>query len=246
MNADTPYNCVMRTSSGMIIWLVLLFAAQLAGQTTQPAVFEFGVRAGVPFQSVAGLQPGGGQQIVTQQNLRRPPVAVGPTFGAVIYDRLQFEFGAIYKPVKFDIGILQPGSCADPQCLQRNPGVTIQQTGRAHLWEFPLTANYFISRRQIRPYVGSGIVISQDLAGRRDFRFTDQATGNQTLLRGSLGSFVQHWPSPVVDVGLRWTKSALSIQPEIRYARHRPGSVLGVIPRRSQFDFLVGFARSMR
>jgi len=239
----------MRISTGMILCLVLLLAGRLAAQTTQPVVFELGARAGVPFHSVAALQPTGTQQVLTQQNLERPTVALGPTFGAVLYDRLQVEFGAIYKPVRFDIGLLQLGSCADPQCTRRNPGVTSQQSSRAHLWEFPLTANYFLGRSPIRPYAGGGIVISQDLGGRSDFRFTDQATGNETRLSGPVGGLSQHWPSPVVDVGFRWTTSFLNIQPELRYTRHRPGphpGFSGVIPRENQLDFLVGFSRSMK
>src|SRR5215472_2475750 len=201
----------VRISTGMILCQVLLLAGRLAAQTTQPVVFELGARAGIPFHSVAALQPAGNQAVLMEKNLERPAVALGPTFGAVLYDRLQVEFGAIYKPVRFDISLLQFGSCADPQCTRRNPGVTSQQSSRAHLWELPLTANYFIRRSLIRPYAGGGMVISQALGGRSDFRFTDQATGSERLLSGQLEGLSQHWPSPVVDVGFRWTTSFLNI-----------------------------------
>ena len=203
--------------------------------------------------------PGGRREALAQRprplahavhNSERPWIAVGPTFGAMLYNQVQIELGAIYKPVRFETDTL---ACANGDCTQRVPSIAIHESVRGHLWEFPLTANYYFGRNRIRPYAGGGIVLRQDFGGKCDVRVTDQATGNAIVSQIPESCFpllglLQHEPSVVMDVGLRWSHSRLKIQPEFRYTRHRPQAQPDprtprlVVPRADQLDFLAGFS----
>jgi hypothetical protein len=216
-----------------------------------PIAFDFGLRAGVPFHNIVEsrlINPSGQQSTV--QNSERPWIAVGPAVAALLYDQVQIELGAIYKPVRFETNTL---ACLNGDCTQRVPGIAIHESFRGHLWEFPLTANYYFGRNRIRPYAGGGIVLHQDLGGKCDARHTDLATGNEIADPLGLGHLCfpldglrQHEPSVVMNVGLRWSHSRLKIQPELRYTRHRPETQAdprnpqSVVPRADQLDLLVG------
>ena len=147
--------------------LFLLLVSQLAAQTRPPVVFELGLRAGVPFHSILGTQFRGYAAQYSLQNLERAKFVVGPTISAILYNRLQIEFGALYKPARFQIDTVYQGSCADPpRCTTTNPGLIVHESGRVHFWEFPLNANYYFGERRLRPYFGAGIVLSQELGAR--------------------------------------------------------------------------------
>ena len=241
------------------LWLYVVpafgLAVLLANQAdAQPPIsLEFGLRAGLPFHNIveSRLINLTGQQS-TVQNSERPWIAVGPTFGVMLYNQVQIELGAIYKPVRFETNTL---ACANGGCTQRVPSITIHESVRGHLWEFPLTANYYFGRNRIRPYAGGGIVVGQEFGGKCDARTTDQATGQEIADPLGLGHFcfpllglLQHEPSVVMDVGLRWSHSRLKIQPQFRYTRHRPQMQPDprtprlVVPRADQLDFLLGFS----
>src|SRR3989442_7983098 len=138
----------------------------------------------------------------------------------MLYDQVQIELGAIYKPVRFETNTL---ACATGDCTLRVPGIAIHESVRGHLWEFPLTGNYFFGRNRIRPYAGGGLVLRQDFGGKCDARTTNLATGNEIVDALGLGhdcfllvGLLQHEPSFVMDLGLRWSHSRLKIQPEFR------------------------------
>jgi len=82
-------------------------------------VFEFGAAAGIPFSAVFGAQRLGFQQTGVQ-HLERPKIVAGPVIDAVVYNRVLIEFGAFYRPNRFDIDRFTLGSCIDPQCTMRN------------------------------------------------------------------------------------------------------------------------------
>jgi len=242
-----------------VLVLILAPANQARAQTESPVVFEFGVRGGIPLQNIMGSR---WITTVTQspvQNSDRSWITVGPTFGAMIHDRVQVEFGAMYRPVRFETETL---ACADSECISRVQGVTLHDSVRGHLWEFPLTANYHFGHRRVRPYVGGGIVLSQNFGGKSSVRLIDRATGNEIPLPVGLGvtgfpvgALIQREPSFVFNLGLRWETSRLNIQPEIRYTRHRPdtqqpnfgvvpaqGPGPGVSPRADQVYFTIGLS----
>jgi len=242
----------------MALGLMLLSTNQSGAQTERVVTFEFGGRVGVPLHSIVGSRLITSVAESTVQGSNRPWIAVGPTFAAMIHDQLQLEFGAIYKPVRFDSETL---GCADSLCIARVQGIKQHESVRGHLWEFPLTANYYFGQKRIRPYVGGGVVLSQAFGGKSSGRFTDLTTGNEISIPAGLGAqgppvghLIQHEPSFVFDAGLRWTSGRLNIQPEVRYTRHRPetlqpvtgafftGPGPGVIPRADQVELFVGFS----
>jgi hypothetical protein len=231
--------------------LTVLLGNQAAAQP--PLALEFGFRAGIPSHNIVESRLINliGQQS-TVQNSERPWIAVGPTLGVMLYDQVQIELGAIYKPVRFETNTL---ACATGDCTLRVPGIAIHESVRGHLWEFPLTGNYFFGRNRIRPYAGGGLVLRQDFGGKCDARTTNLATGNEIVDALGLGhdcfplvGLLQHEPSFVMDLGLRWSHSRLKIQPEFRYTRHRPQMQPDprtyhlVVPRADQLDFLLGFS----
>jgi hypothetical protein len=135
--------------------LALLFANQSSAQL--PVDFEFGLRAGIPFHNIVESRfftPFSAASIATVENSERPWIAVGPTFGALLYDQVQVELGAIYKPVRFETNRL---GCANGDCSQSVTGVAVHESVRGHLWEFPLTANYYFGHNRIRPYAAAAL-----------------------------------------------------------------------------------------
>jgi hypothetical protein len=234
----------------MALGLILLLANQSGAQSERAVTFEFGGRVGVPLHPIVESRLISPPAESTVKSSNRPWIAVGPTFAAMIHDRLQLELGAIYKPVRFET---ETAACADSLCIGR---VSSQESGRGYLWEFPLTANYYLGRKRIRPYVGGGVVLSQAFGGkitRRTIDLTGVPAG-LGLQAPPIGHFIQHDPSIVFDAGLRWTSGRLNIQPEVRYTRHRTetlqavtgeffsGSGPGVIPRADQVELSVGFS----
>jgi len=127
----------------------------------------------------------------------------------------------------------------------RNQGTATFISGHGSLWEFPLTASYYVGDRRIRPYLGAGIVLSHDLSGKEDLKITDQSTGAVTSISGPLGPFQPNWPSFVVDAGIEWSRSRLRLRPELRYTRHRLDP-FGVLLRSDQFDLLLNVSLQKR
>jgi outer membrane protein W len=184
----------------MALGLILLLANQSGAQSERAVTFEFGGRVGVPLHSIVGsrLITSGAESTTTSsgatpllplafatvQGSHRPWIAVGPTFAAMIHEQLQLELGAIYKPVRFETETL---ACADSDCVRRVQGITQHESVRGHLWEFPLTANYYLGHKRIRPYVGGGVVLRQAFGGKSSLRFTDLSTGNEIPIRSDLG-----------------------------------------------------------
>jgi hypothetical protein len=237
----------------MIVAFVLMGLApnKSTAQSEPPVALEFGLRAGIPFHNIVQyrlINITGQQSFV--ENSERPWIAVGPTFAAVLYDQVQVELEAIYKPVRFETDTL---ACANSDCTRRVFGIAVHESVRGHLWEFPLTANYYFGRRRLRPYAGGGIVLRQSFGGKCGVQVRDEATGMQIVSPIPPSCFalgdglLQHGPSVLMDVGLRRSYSHLSIQPEFRYTRHwpktqpDPRTTQLLVPRGDQVELLVGF-----
>ncbi len=130
--------------------LILIFAHTAAAVGQSPVSFEFGIRAGLPLMK--NLRPNsysccGSVSIITSE---KPMYTVGPTFGAILYDRLSVQFDALYKPLESRFSSF-PSSAT----------FTSSSTVRGSSWEFPLLLNYRFLRGPMRPYAGVGIVIGE-------------------------------------------------------------------------------------
>jgi hypothetical protein len=125
----------------------------------------------------------------------------------------------------------------------RNRGTTSFTSGHGRLWEFPLTVNYYLGRRHARPYVGGGIVLSQDLTGTIDFITTGSSGEVTSSFTEPIRQFRPKWPSIIADVGLEFSRSRFRLRPELRYTRHRPDEFIFGVPLHSdQIDLLLGLS----
>ena len=193
--------------------------------------FDFGIRAGVPligslksdsFQSFPGFS--------FQESFKKPHYTVGPTFGAVLYDRLLVQFDALYKPIR--------GTATDT-----TPTAVLTRTSRAGSWEFPLLFDYRFLHRTVRPFAGGGAVIGQTISGTSDLA---GAYANVVApIPGTFYANVSQHPASVVNAGIEWSRSNLVIRPELRYTRWRK-SRTGPRRKADQFEFLIGFSLRSR
>jgi hypothetical protein len=193
--------------------------------------FEFGIRAGVPLMKT--LRPTsfsccGTVSIVTSE---KPLYTVGPTFGAILYDRISVQFEALYKPVESRFSLF-------PQ----SPTFTSSSTSRGYSWEFPLLFNYRFRRGTIRPYGGVGIVIGEMVSTVTESRTTNLITGTVIEGRGAGSNFFGQVPASLVDAGLEWPLSYLIVRPEVRFSRWSHNQPNVAFRSAKQFEFLIGFS----
>ena len=212
-------------------FLVLIFAHATAAVGQSPVSFEFGIRAGVPLMK--NLRPSsfsccGTVSIVTSE---RPLYTVGPTFGAVLYDRISVQFEALYKPVESRFSLFPP-----------SPMFTSSSTTRGSSWEFPLLLNYRFRRGTMRPYAGVGIVIGERVSTVTESRTTNLVSGTVTEGRAANSEFFGQVPASIVDAGLEWPISYLIVRPEVRFSRWSHNQPNVAFRSAKQFEFLIGFS----
>jgi len=204
-------------------WLVLASTALAQNRID----FDFGIRAGVPligslksdsFQFAPGFS--------FQESFEKPRYTVGPTFAAVLYDRLLVQFDALYKPIS--------GTASDT-----TPTARLTHTSRAASWEFPLLFDYRFLHRTVRPFAGGGGVVGQTIAGTSDL--AGVYANVMTPIPGTFYANVSQHPASVANAGIEWSRSNVVIRPELRYTRWRKSKIS---PRRNpdQFELLIGFS----
>ena len=177
----------------------------------QRVVFELGLRAGVPATKILESSFNGIPGVFSvQQSFERPAYTAGPSFGAVLYDRVLVQLDALYKP---------EAPVLNNQTLQSASG-TISSVTRGGSWEFPLVFDYRFLHGRIRPYAGGGSVIGQTLWGTGDF-WTYFNTGRVNHSFSEFQAGDNQFPAYVINTGLEWDKSRLVIRPELRYTRCR-------------------------
>jgi len=225
-----------------MIRLVVLFAALsgiAAAQT--PIQPDFGVRGGIlandTFQANQLCSSAGcvlASHSFASQGFRG---TVGPTVGALLYDRVEVRFEAVHRRFGYQV----TSDIQNPVQPQHSV-----ETVRGHLWEYPLLATYHFSSGPARPYVGGGL--SLGLNGRETITF--ESTGTLQLPSGPVTttSFDQRTndlfglPTPFYLVaGVDGRVSYFSIRPEFRYTRFPKNSDSAeAIPTPNQFEFVIG------
>jgi hypothetical protein len=188
--------------------------------------FQFGVRAGVPMTKPLSRVTASCCGIFTDTFPRT--LIVGPGVGAVIRDRVQVEFDALYRP-------LRRLSTESSALNSANSSVTRL---RGALWEFPLVIDYRFFRGVVRPYGGGGVVLVTSQSGTSENRYTT-TTGME--LSNSLDFSRRNWfPAYVINAGLEWNKHRLAIRPEVRYS-HGYQDPFFPSRQRNQFECFIGF-----
>src|SRR5262245_26667213 len=111
---------------GFVIFLAVTFLSTNAAFAQEGLVFDFGLRAGIPVHTVLESSFTGIPGVFTQQSsFKRSSYTAGPTFAAVLYDRLLVQFDALYKPIRFETN-------------ETTPVAAISRSTRGGSWEFPL------------------------------------------------------------------------------------------------------------
>lgn len=214
--------------NGSRILLTVLILALLSFSTPALAQrrleFQFGVRAGVPLTKFMDSDL---PMINLSETFDRTQVTAGPTFSAIIYDRLLIQFDALYKRVR-----------GRSQAI--NPGATIFEL-RAASFEFPAIVDYYFARGKRRPYAGIGVVAGHISTGTIDSHFPPGTGGGaletpfsgQLLMRNQL-------PAYVANGGIEWNRPRLAIRPEVRYTQWTRRSGIGIPVH--QLEVSVGFS----
>lgn len=179
---------------------------------------EFGLRVGIPLtDSFTTDTPG----TPPPETVERVPASVGPSFDAILYDRLLVQLDATYKPFR--------GS------QRLNPTLGATFNFNAASFEFPLIADYLFSRKTRRPYAGLGIVAAHLTNGTTEGVLPGGGAPfeGQFFMRSQL-------PAYIVNAGMQWDTSVLSIRPELRYTTWSHEN--GFQEVRRQWEISIGFA----
>jgi len=210
------------------LFLVILAHATAAiGKSS--VSFEFGVRAGVPLMTNLRPRPSYFGNVIGTSTFEKPLYTVGPTLGAILYDRVSLQFEALYKPV-------------ESRSSFSSPAFSSSSSIRGSSWEFPFLVNYRFLRGSIRPYGGVGLVIGEIVSTVTKTRTTDLTTGRETHGEGAFTTFFGQAPAYIVDAGIEWPVAHLILRPELRFSRwsHNQPNVAFRNPK--QFEFLIGFS----
>ncbi len=217
----------MKRSAVLAIAVSLALASTVFAQ--RRIEFEFGLHAGVPItklleSSQFPLPPG----FTFQQSFEKPRYSVGPSFGAVLFDRVLVQFDALYKPIRSVTN-------------QTTSVASFASTARAGSWEFPLVFDYRFLHRSVRPFAGDGMVTGQAVSGTISTRGAFTATGVPIISDVSYAADTAQFPAYVANAGIEWNKSLVVIRPEMRYT-HWDKTLGGPRRKLNQFEFLVGFS----
>jgi hypothetical protein len=141
----------MRRHTACTLLVFLMFLPYARGQ--QRIEFDFGVRTGVPFTIPFESSLTGPAAIFSSQAFTRPSVVVGPTFSAVVHDRVAIQFDILYKRSSFSSSFFNGTSF-------------VSSTSSLSSWEFPLIADYSILKGPLRPFGGGGFLLSDTYSER--------------------------------------------------------------------------------
>ncbi len=213
-----------------VVLAALLALMSTAGGFSQSRVeLEFGARAGLPFSISMQSRITGISSTFSTQGYDRSPFSVGPTATALLYDRLTVELDALYKPV-------------------RGRGTTFSatfpMTSSTHgsSWEFPLVADYHVTKSPVRLYFGGGLVVGETTTGTTEIRTTDAQTGAATVRTTAFRASHQS-PAFVANGGMEWRAARVVIRPELRYTHWSAISQDTIAARHpNQFEYLIGFS----
>ena len=202
---------------GILGWLALS-SPVLAQQRLE---LQFGVRVGIPFtDSFTSDTP----TVSVRETVDRVPASVGPTFEAIVYDRILVQLDAMYKPFRGHTQSINPptGGIVDL---------------RAASFEFPLIVDYLFSKRNPRPYAGLGVVAAHIGQGTIGLQPRDGLSivpfEGQLFLRNDL-------PAYLANAGLEWNTAHLVFRPEIRYTTR--GERHGFHAVENQVEFSIGLS----
>jgi hypothetical protein len=201
-----------------LLILVPLCAPGLAQRRLE---LQFGIQAGVPITRTFESSI---RQATARETVNRAWGAVGPTFEAVLFDRVLMQVDALYKPLR-----------ASRQNL--NPASPTRFDFRAASFEFPVILDLYLSKDRPRPYAGGGVVVGHIFSGTT--RSSSTGPGGETPFEGQF-FLSNQLPAFVANGGFEWNTARVAIRPELRYTRW--SSVSGLRMGLNQVEVSVGFS----
>jgi len=223
--------------------MVLFFALTGVAAAQGIVQIDAGIRGGLlanggsfrAHQLCSGAGCAFGTRSFTAEDLRG---TVGPTVGALIYDRVEVRFEAVRRrfgyQTTFDLAV--------PSTTQH-----FVESVRGYFWEYPLLAMYHFGAGPARPFAGGGFSLGTSGSYTRTSEGTStlQLPGQPLTITTSFSR--QTFPFTAVDTyyltgGVDGRVSYISIRPEFRYSRLPGGSSSNAtaILRPNQFEFLLG------
>jgi hypothetical protein len=192
--------------------------------------FSFGAYGGRPLAPVLKIQGNQYSSVFGPRiDIHDPGYTYGPTISVNLTDRLAVQVDALYKPLRYD------ATFSSAFFVSYGNSSTL-----ADWWEFPITAKWYLARRDIQPFIQGGI----------SFNSVDGTTVFHTINPFNGTDVRSSWPfrldkSPmgfVAGSGLEFKTWKIHIAPGFRYT-HWTGATSepGYYAEPDQFDVLVGF-----
>jgi hypothetical protein len=197
---------------------------------------EVGVRGGIPFTNAfqSQLSPTS-TSTYTSDRFR---YTVGPTIRTVLAEHFAVQVDALYTHSRWD-RLTAPGYYGD----------VLTTSAHFDRWDFPVLASVESSGRT-RAFIGGGVAFRYTTGTLRHTHYAPDGTVSTVSIptRGTTGGSDGKPLSIVVNTGLRWRVSRISLEPELRYSRVRSDLVnpsgrrvpYEIIRTPNQFEFLLG------
>jgi hypothetical protein len=205
-----------------VIGAVVLMASFAPSFAQERLEFQFGVRAGVPTTKFLESDT---SPTSARETLERANVIVGPTFGALLRDRLLIQLDAMYKPLRFQSRSVRPTDSAVFEI-------------RGASFEFPVVFDYLFSKGKRRPFAGIGMVAGHITTGTLE----SHGTAGGPVETPFVGQFfLKHQlPAFIANGGMEWRTRALAIRPDVRYTHWNEKRGLAIRP--DQLEITVGLS----
>jgi hypothetical protein len=219
-----------------VLCLIWMFAMTAALSAQAPVVLDFGVRGGVIAGQILQVNPYSGANfnyLPPNFTFNNAYGTVGPAISALLYDRVEVRFEAVYKRFGYQVQSLA-GSCF---------GSCFVSTVHDHTWEYPLLATYRFGSGSTRPFLGGGLNLRANMTSADTSVYTTTTSpGNVTIIPISQTRTTPLTTAYYIAGGLEYRSSLLTIRPEVRYTRWPPdlGSSADVRNTPNQFEVLIG------
>jgi hypothetical protein len=215
--------------SGLFSALFLLLCT-IEAFSQQNIELQFGARGGIPFDLSIQSNINGVAGALSSQSFDRPAFLAGPTFTAVLKDRVAIELDALYTPVEGRTGAT-------------TAALTTTSSTHGRTWEFPVLADYRVLKPSVGLYFGGGLVAGALTGGTTEIRTTNTQTGETAVRSEAFNTPASQLPAVVVNGGMEWRSGRIVIRPELRYTRWSSVSEsVNAVHHPNQFEYLVGIS----
>ena len=220
----------MKIALGFLI-KVGSFLSVVSGLWAQaPLVIDVGVRGGA-FGTAPPIEAESNHYFPPLYTVDRNTFSIGPSIGALLYNRLEIRFEAVRSQFEF-----HGTSITGP--------VSATWTTRGHLWQYPLLATYLLGSGPARPFAGGGLSLKSSASGTTEGTQTVRLPPNPPQTN-SLNRPYRTFSKPTayyISGGIDARTKLFSIRPELRYARWSQFSDQEnqTLNGRNQFEFVIG------